>query len=115
MSVPAISPRTRLTSDARPDAIVLALHAHGYCVVENAVGSETVAALNADLDARFAATPFCDGDFYGRRTKRFGSLLRRSVHAEALVRHPAILSASEAVLAPWCDRIGLNLTQAVEM
>lgn len=47
----------------------------GYCIIPDAVPTEWVEALNADLDARFTATPFCDGGFYGPRTKRFGSLL----------------------------------------
>jgi ectoine hydroxylase-related dioxygenase (phytanoyl-CoA dioxygenase family) len=71
--------------------------------------------LHADLDNCFAATPFCDGDFYGRRTKRFGSLLTRSAHAAAVVQHPLALGLAERLLGPHCDRIALNLTQAVEI
>jgi ectoine hydroxylase-related dioxygenase (phytanoyl-CoA dioxygenase family) len=115
MSAPVLSVPTRLAADTGPDAIGAALHAHGYCIIENAIDPGKLAALNTDLDGRFAATPFCEGGFYGRRTKRFGSLLRRSAYADALVRHPTILTASEMVLAPWCDRIALNLTQAVEI
>jgi ectoine hydroxylase-related dioxygenase (phytanoyl-CoA dioxygenase family) len=88
---------------------------NGYAVLKGAIERQTIAELDGDLDTRFAATPFCEGGFYGARTKRFGGLLKRSVHAEALVRHPVILSANELVLRPWCDRIALNLTQAVEI
>ncbi len=115
MRAPKPSSAVRLAADASPEAIADALRAHGYCTVENAIGTNALAALNTDLDARFAATPFCEGGFYGWRTKRFGGLLCRSAHAETLVRHPAVLAASEAILAPWCDRIALNLTQAVEI
>lgn len=91
------------------------LAGQGFTVVRDAVPSVAANALSADLDARFAATPFCDGDFYGRRTKRFGSLLKRSTLAAAFVQHPAALHLAETMLGPHCDRIGLNLTQAVEI
>jgi len=87
----------------------------GYCIIPDLVPSETVRALNADLDARFAATPLCQGGFYGPRTKRFGSLLKRSAVAADLVQHPLVLGLAKAVLGPWCDRFNLNLTQAIEI
>jgi ectoine hydroxylase-related dioxygenase (phytanoyl-CoA dioxygenase family) len=94
---------------------VAALDREGYCVLPGVLDPGTVAALGRDLDPCFAATPFCEGGFYGARTKRFGSLLRRSNLAQTLVRHPAILAIVECVLGPWCDRVALNLTQAVEI
>ena len=87
----------------------------GYCIVPNLVSPKTVAALHDDLHDRLLQTPRCLGEFYGQRTKRFGSLLKRSVHAETLVRHPLILQLAERVLLPYCDNILLNLTQAVEI
>lgn len=47
----------------------------GYCVVSDLVSLTDVARLSADLDEQFTATPFCEGGFYGNRTKRFGSVL----------------------------------------
>ncbi len=91
-----------------------ALRRKGYCIMHNAA-DEHVHALARDLDTIFAATPFCKGDFYGRRTKRFGSLLKRSPHMADLVLNPAILSAVETILGPGCDRIQLNLAQAIEI
>lgn len=91
------------------------LQGEGYTVVREAVPASLAAAMNADLDGRFTATPLCDGDFYGRCTKRFGSLLIRSPHAAAFVEHPAALALAEHALLPHCDRIALNLTQAVEI
>ncbi|HEU4961972.1 MAG TPA: phytanoyl-CoA dioxygenase family protein [Sphingomonas sp.] len=87
----------------------------GYCVIEHALEPEAIASLNADLALHFAATPFCKGAFYGEQTKRFGSLLKRSRRAETLVRHPLVLALVERALGTWCDRIQLNLTQAVEI
>jgi ectoine hydroxylase-related dioxygenase (phytanoyl-CoA dioxygenase family) len=91
------------------------LAADGYCVIPDALDAATIAALDADLDLHFADQPFSCGAFYGERTKRFGGLLRRSRHAEALVRHPLVLEIVDAMLGPWCDRIALNLTQGIEI
>jgi ectoine hydroxylase-related dioxygenase (phytanoyl-CoA dioxygenase family) len=87
----------------------------GWCVIPGLMPAGKVQALHADLRERFARTPFCDGDFYGRRTKRFGGLLKRSKHAEAFVRHPLILEIADRVLLPHCDNYQLNLTQALEI
>lgn len=87
----------------------------GYCILHRALDPSVIGALAADLAPSFAATPMCQGVFYGHRTRRFGALLRRSPHADALVRHPAALAIAERMLLPWCERIALNLTQAVEI
>lgn len=87
----------------------------GYCVVPQAINPSILGYLEADLEPVFAATPMCEGVFYGHRTRRFGALLRRSPHAEALVRHQTVLAIVECMLLPWCERIALNLTQAVEI
>ncbi len=91
------------------------LLADGYCIVKNAIPTSTVAALEAEFAPRFEATPFCEGGFYGARTKRFGALLRRAAYAACLVQHPLILAIADTVLGQYCDRIQLNLTQAVEI
>jgi ectoine hydroxylase-related dioxygenase (phytanoyl-CoA dioxygenase family) len=87
----------------------------GYCVLPNALPSTTIKALDEDLAQAFTETPFCQGGFYGERTKRFGRLLARSPHAAELVMHPEILGIAEQVLAPGCDCIQLNLTQAIAL
>jgi ectoine hydroxylase-related dioxygenase (phytanoyl-CoA dioxygenase family) len=87
----------------------------GYCIIENALPRETVDALHADLDPIFAATPLCEGRFYGEKTKRFAGLLKRSDHAATLVLNPVILAMVDAVLGPACDRIQLNVAQAIEI
>jgi len=92
-----------------------ALTERGYAIVRGAVPASLIAQVEADLEERFAATPFCQGGFYGERTKRFGRLLIRSPHMAGLVMHPAILALAAAALGPWCERIQLNLTQAIEL
>lgn len=85
----------------------------GWCILRAVQPAGTIAALDADLAAHFAATPFCKGGFYGETTKRFGRLLARSDRMPDLVQHPLVRGIAEAVLAPWCDCIQLNVTQAI--
>jgi len=87
----------------------------GWCVFGRAVEPAVIAGIEADLEGRFAATPLCQGAFYGDRTKRFGALLMRSPAIERLAMHPLILELVEQMLLPWCERIALNLTQAIEI
>ncbi|HXC56482.1 MAG TPA: phytanoyl-CoA dioxygenase family protein [Rhizomicrobium sp.] len=87
----------------------------GYCIIPGLMPKTKVEAFHDDLKERFARTPFCDGDFYGRRTKRFGSLLKRSAHAADFVQQKLILDIVQAVLGPHCDRFQLNLVQGLEI
>lgn len=85
----------------------------GWCVVRSALPAEAIASLDAELAPAFAETPFCKGAFYGETTKRFGRLLARSERVASLVQHAVIQGVAEAILAPWCDCIQLNVTQAI--
>jgi ectoine hydroxylase-related dioxygenase (phytanoyl-CoA dioxygenase family) len=96
-----------------PEAHGKILNAQGYCIVRGAIPSAQALALDRALGPGFEATPFCEGGFYGERTKRFGRLLSRAPETDRLVRHPTILALAEEMLSPWCDTIQLNLTQAI--
>ena len=85
----------------------------GYCVIPDLLPASAIAALDADLALDFQSTPFCEGSFYGERTKRFGRVLARSKHAAPLIAHPLVLGVVRRVLEPWCDVFQLNLTQAI--
>lgn len=87
----------------------------GWCIIPNAMPPEIVAAFDGELAQAFADTPFCEGGFYGRRTKRFGRLLARSPLAPRFVQHEVILGVTKRLLAPWCDTVQLNLTQAIAL
>ncbi|MDP3906744.1 phytanoyl-CoA dioxygenase family protein [Novosphingobium sp.] len=87
----------------------------GYCIIPDLLPASVLAALEADLDRDFARSSFGEGHFYGHRTKRFGSLLRRSSHAATLVLEPTVLGLARAVLDSACERIQLNVAQAIEV
>ncbi|MEJ6010779.1 phytanoyl-CoA dioxygenase family protein [Novosphingobium aquae] len=88
---------------------------HGYCIIPDLLPPEALSSIESDLDPVFDQTPCSHGYFYGYRTKRFGSLLRRSPHAAQLVLEPTILAIVRQVLSPACDRIQLNVAQAIEI
>jgi ectoine hydroxylase-related dioxygenase (phytanoyl-CoA dioxygenase family) len=100
---------------AAVDRHAVMLARDGWCVFGRAIEPALIAGIEADLDSCFAATPLCQGAFYGEQTKRFGSLLTRSPAIERLAMHPLILEIVEQMLLPWCERIALNLTQAIEI
>lgn len=92
-----------------------ALHGDGFTIVRDAAPVAAIARVATDLAGHFEAAPFCEGGFYGGRTKRFGRLLSRSDEVADLVLNPRILDLVEQTLAPWCDTLQLNLTQAIEI
>jgi ectoine hydroxylase-related dioxygenase (phytanoyl-CoA dioxygenase family) len=91
------------------------LLADGYTILRGAVPPSLIAEIEADLADRFEATPFCEGGFYGERTKRFGRLLIRSEGMTNLVLDPTVLALAEMALGRFCDCLQLNLTQAIEL
>lgn len=85
----------------------------GYCIIPGLLPAAHIEALDGDLADTFARTPYCQGGFYGETTKRFGRLLARSDQTQALVAHELVLGVAQTILAPWCDTIQLNVTQAI--
>lgn len=97
------------------DVHAASLNRDGWCVMECALEPALLSALETDLATPFVETPLCQGAFYGERTRRFGGLLARSPLMQHLVMHPLVLAVVEQMLLPWCERIALNLTQAIEI
>lgn len=91
------------------------LLADGYTILRNVAPAEQVAAVQAELAAHLAATPFCEGDFYGWQTVRLGAILKKSAASHQLATHPAILALADAALGPHCDWIQLNLSQLIAL
>jgi len=80
----ANAPHAGATADAQ--LWLSRLNRDGYCIIRGAIAPELVEALSGDLADRFERTPFCEGGFYGERTKRFGGVLKRSAAADAFMR-----------------------------
>lgn len=88
---------------------------NGFAVLRSAAPRALIRRIAEDLAPRYEATPFCEGGFYGERTKRFGRLLIRSPLMADLVMNRTILALAELALGKWCERIQLNLAQAIEI
>lgn len=87
----------------------------GYAIIRTCRTREYLTSLSDELDPVFAATPFCSGPFYGNRTKRVGAMLKRSERVQYLAHDPVILPAVQKILGTGCDRIQLNVAQAIEI
>lgn len=89
------------------------LECDGYSIIPGVLPAAVLRSLDHDLKPAFDAAPMGKGDFYGYRTQRFGSLLRRSPVAADLVLQPMILGLARTILGPACERIQLNVAQAI--
>ncbi len=105
----------RLTLAEASEGLADTLHTEGYAILRSCRTPKYLADLSAELDPVFAATPFSEGPFYGHRTKRFGGLLKRSARVGYLALDAMILGAVQKILGPACDRVQLNVAQAIEI
>lgn len=105
----------RLRPDAAPEAVLALLRSHGAVVIEGLAGAERLARLREQLGPWFASAERCEGPFFGRRTRRFGSVLAKAPESAGLVLDPLALGPIESLLTDEgaCDAIELNLTQAI--
>lgn len=104
-----------LTESPDADPLTIELVTRGYAIARAAAPLCLITEISADLDQRFARTPFCVGPFHGSSTKRFHQLLARSERSAELVLSGRVLDTVTKVLGPWCDFPELNLSQGVEI
>lgn len=90
-----------------------ALRRDGFLVLHGLLNAEELRSLADELEPWLRRTPRCEGDFHGWSTTRVSGLLSKAPTAQWLALHPRILALAEAVLAPACDCIRLNMTQAI--
>lgn len=100
-------------SDPVTTAALDALARDGFVILPGLADRAALDAVRADLAPCFAAAPFCQGSFYGARTKRFGRLLARTNHAESFVRHPTVLAILDGLFG--ASTYQLNLSQCIEI
>lgn len=87
----------------------------GYAILERRMPDALLARVRAELEPHFEATPRCQGDFYGWKTTRIGSVLTKAPSVQELVLDPLVLSIVDPILGPHCDYVQLNLVQAVRV
>lgn len=94
---------------------IASLERDGYLILANELTPAQTDRLAVELDPWIAATPRCVGDFYGWNTTRVAGLLSKAPMVQHLALNPRILAIAEALMAPYCDCIQLNLTQATRV
>ena len=92
-----------------------ALKNDGYVIIRNLVCGENLKTLRHELDSYFQKTPTSEGVFWGNSTKRMGRIFSKSKQSRQLATHPVILEIMNAILGPYCERIQINLTQAIQI
>lgn len=104
-----------LPADAGIDAVMTVLRRDGAVIVDGLLPDAAMAALHAEVAPYIAATRVGHDDFSGQRTTRTGALVARSAATRALVLHPLIKAAADALLLPFCERWQLHLTQLIRI
>lgn len=97
------------------DEDILAIEAEGFLVLDRLMSEHELDTLRRELEPWLQRTPRCVGDFYGWQTTRVGGLLSKAPIVQHLVLNPYVLAMAERLLAPQCDCIQLNLTQATRV
>ena len=104
-----------LPACASVDDLTAVLRGDGCAVVDGLLPLDHIDAVDREIDHFLSRTPHGEADFFGHKTRRMGGIVRKSPSSHALITHPTILGAMNALLGPNCDRIQLNLTQAIRI
>lgn len=91
------------------------LRHEGFLVLDGLLNEGTAKALSGEVEPWLQKTPRCEGDFHGWSTTRVNALLSKAPLVQQLALHPRIIALAEAALAPACDCIRLNMTQAIRI
>jgi hypothetical protein len=109
----------RVAASAGTAEVLTLLEAHGVLVIEDVLSPEALSKVRAGLQPWFERALCGRGPFFGRATQRFSGVFAKAPETVDLAIHPLVLEAMERVLRgrdaaqPRCDRIELNLTQAI--
>ncbi len=96
-----------VTPDGDADSIAASIAEHGYVIIEG-LAPELAKRAREELAPDIEAAPFGLDEYLGKRTKRVGSLLARSLASRELVVHPLIRGLADRILLPHCARYQLN-------
>lgn len=104
-----------LSADARAAEIMAVLERDGALILDDALPTEAVDALVAELKPYVDATPTGRDSFTGSRTTRTGALVARAPLTRPLVMDARILALCDALLKPNCHRYQLHLAQLIRI
>ena len=82
---------------------------NGYIVLAGRAEREAAEALK-ELAPHIEASPFGHDEFLGKRTKRVGGILAKSLTARNLALHPAVTDLCEMTFLPYSPNLQLNFS-----
>ncbi|WP_321396017.1 phytanoyl-CoA dioxygenase family protein [Emcibacter sp.] len=94
---------------------VARLRNNGYVIIEDLVPEIMIEQVNQELKPSFHQTPNSEGLFWGFHTKRMGRIFSKAPTSHGLATNPVILGIMEDILGPNCEKIQVNLTQAIRI
>ncbi|MBK8197055.1 MAG: phytanoyl-CoA dioxygenase family protein [Acidobacteria bacterium] len=104
-----------LPATAPVDEVLKVIAEDAAVIIDGVMSPELLGRVRTEIMPYVEATPPGRDDFTGDRTTRTGALVARSPACRELVAHPLITAATEAFLAPFCDRFQLHLTQVIRI
>jgi len=104
----SVSPETPV------EEIMAILDRDGAVILERALDSETMDAVQSELFPYMQRAYKGEGDFWGFETKRIAALVAKSpTFARRVAPHPKVMEVMDRLLLPRCERYHLHVTQAV--
>ena len=104
-----------LSANTDPHEIAKLLGMYGALVVRDVISQTAVNQLNAELEPFIVNAPYGNDDFLGFNTQRTSGLVSRSPTCRSLITNDLILEAANTYLAPFTNKIILNLTAAIKI
>ena len=104
-----------LPATATRDDVLKVLAEDAAVIIDGLMTPDLLNRVRTEIMPFVEATPPGRDDFTGRLTTRTGALVARSPACRDLVSDPLINAATEAFLAPFCDRYQLHLTQVIRI
>jgi ectoine hydroxylase-related dioxygenase (phytanoyl-CoA dioxygenase family) len=104
-----------LSADTDAQEIQNQLEKHGALIIEGVIDQTTVDQLKNELDPFIEKTPTGEEDFSGFNTQRTSALVSRSPTCRSLITNDLVLAAASKYLAPFAQKIILNLTAVIKI
>ena len=105
---------SRFSPDTDPAVVSAHLLRHGYAIVENLVGDETMDALAAEVEPYVSRSAHGRDHYDGVHTRRTGALVARCPTARTLIMHPTVLGVVDDFLG-HATTFQLHLTQIISI
>ena len=104
-----------LPHDASLSSVISALEKDGAVVIQGILSDADTRSLTADAERYLDKTPTCDGNFFGFKTKRVGTMVAKSSVCQGMALHPTILGVMDHFLRPHCTQYQLMVSQLISI